>query len=181
MQMFKCRICSESYMGTVKPSHCPFCGASENYIGLTENWQETECVEISDSSKSDLQHALMIENNSALFYTCSYEVSMNAELVAMFKALARMEDEHVSVIRGLLCIPEPQEKEDNRGRCHAMAQLNIRDALEREKSAIDFYTLAAQRATEERIKEVFTAFAEIEAAHIELIKNAENKFVPQII
>jgi rubrerythrin len=181
MHLFKCRICGDPYMGTTKPSNCPFCGALEKYIVFAEDWTETEPVEISDVSKSDLQHALMIENNSALFYECSHEISMSAELSSMFKALTKMEYEHASIVRELLGIPKPEEKEDNRGRCHAMDQLNLRDAGDREKSAIDFYTQAADRATQERVKEIFTAFAEIEALHIELIKKTEDKFVSQMV
>ncbi|NCO65025.1 MAG: ferritin [Candidatus Aquicultor secundus] len=168
MEVFKCRICGDPYVGGSKPSHCPFCGAPSNYIILAHDWQEPEAFELTEVSKADLEHALMLENNNALFYTCAYEVSMNVELSAMFKALAKVEAEHASVIRKLLGLPKPIEEEDNRGRCQALDQGNIKEAHDREKRAIDFYSRAAEVAIEPRIKEVFTALVEIEKTHIEL-------------
>jgi rubrerythrin len=179
MQMFKCGICGDSYMGNAKPSHCPFCGAPEKYIVLAENWAQTEGADLSNISKANLEHALLLENNSMLFYTCSCEISMNAELAVMFKALARMEAKHASIIRDLLGVPSPEEVEDNRGRCHALDQLNVKDAREREERAVEFYTQAAQAAQEPRVKDVFSAFAEIEALHMELVEDAENRFAVQ--
>jgi len=176
MHMFKCRICGEPYMGNAKLSHCPFCGASDNYIVFAKDWAEIENVDLSDKSRANLEHALLMENNSALFYACSYEISMDIELSTMFKALWRMEAEHVSLIRGLLGIPKPEEEEDNRGRCHALEQLNVTDARERENRAIEFYTQAAADAVELRVKELFSAFAEIESSHLELITDAESRF-----
>lgn len=32
MKTFICEICGDAYLGTNKPSECPFCGARGNFI-----------------------------------------------------------------------------------------------------------------------------------------------------
>lgn len=167
MEVYKCRICGDPYVGSVRPSHCPFCGAPERYIVPAGEWKE-EAFELSEVSRANLQHALMVENNNALFYRCAYEVGLDVELTSMFKALYKVEAEHASIIRKMLGLPRPVEDEDTRGRCHALEYANIKEAHDREKRAIDFYSRAAEVAVEPRVKEVFTALVEIEKTHIEL-------------
>jgi len=176
MEVFKCRICGDPYVGAARPSHCPFCGAPETYIIPARDWQEEETVELSEVSAANLEHALMIENNNALFYTCAYEVAMDAEIESAFKALARVEAEHASIVRKMLGLPKPAEEEDNRGRCHALEQANVNEALDREKRAIDFYARAAEVAIEPRVKEIFAALVEIETTHIEVVEKVMRAF-----
>jgi rubrerythrin len=163
-------------MAANKPNNCPFCGAPEKFIVLAKDFKEDEVGELSDATKSNLEYALLMENNSMLFYACSHEISMNAELAFMFKALERMEAKHASVIRKILGVPEPEEVEDNRGRCHALDQLNLTDSVERENRAIELYKKIVDEAVEPRVKQVFTAFLETETAHTELIKEAGSRF-----
>jgi len=179
METYKCRICGDTFLGRDIPSNCPFCGAAKVYIvfaGDWSNWEEEESLELSEVSKANLEHALMIENNSMLFYQCSCEVSVDNELSAMFEALAGIEARHLSIIREILGLPKPAEVEDNRGRCHALEQANIKDALDREKRTMNFYGQAAGVAVEPRVKEVFMALAEVEESHIELIEKAIEAF-----
>lgn len=176
MEVYKCRICGDPYLGSSIPSHCPFCGAEAKYIVLAGDWPEPEAFELSEVSEANLQHALMLENNNSRFYRCSYEVTMDVGLLAMFKALSKVEAEHASVIRKLLGIPKETQEEDTRGRCHALESENLKDAHDREKKAIVFYTQAAEVAVEPRVKEVFTAFVEIETTHLELNQKAMDAF-----
>jgi len=179
METYKCRICGDTFLGRDIPSNCPFCGVAKSYIVFASdwsNWEEGEKFELSEVSKANLEHALMVENNTMLFYQCSCEVSVDIELSAMFEALARVEAEHLSIIRELLGLPKPAEVEDNRGRCHALEQANMKDAFDREKRAINFYRQAAGVAVEPRVKEVFTAFAEVEESHLELVEKVMEAF-----
>jgi len=175
MQVYKCRVCGDPYVGGEKPSHCPFCGALSNYIVLAGDWQMEE-FELSEVSRTNLEHALMVEKNNALFYRCAYEVAVDVEIASMFKALSKIEAEHASIIRKMLGLPKSTEEEDTRGRCQAIEFANVKEALDREKRAIDFYSRAAEVAVEPRVKEVFTAFAEIEKTHIEINEKAMQVF-----
>ncbi|MBI4734350.1 MAG: ferritin [Rubrobacteridae bacterium] len=172
MQIFKCRVCGEPHIGAEKSGNCPFFGARADHIVQAQDWVEEELPQLSDVSRLNLEHALMMESNNLLFYECSEEVAMNAELGALFKALSRVEAQHASMIRKMLGIQDPQEKEDNRGRCHALEQMNATEAHDREKRAIDFYSQAAEAATEPRVNELFSTLVEIEKAHLELLSAA---------
>ncbi|MBS3908705.1 MAG: ferritin [Actinobacteria bacterium] len=176
MEVYKCRICGDPYLGSGVPSHCPFCGAEAKYIVLAREWREPGVFELSEVSEANLEHALMLENNNSRFYRCSFEVSTDVELTAMFKALSKVEAEHASVIRKLLGLPKEGQVEDTRGRCHALESENLKEAHEREAKAIVFYAQAAEVAVEPRVKEVFTAFVEIEKTHLELNKKAMEAF-----
>jgi rubrerythrin len=176
VQTFICSICGDPYSAAEKPGNCPFCGALETFIVLAEDFKEEEVCELSDITKSNLEYALLMENNSMLFYACSHAISMNSDLVAMFKELEGMEAKHASIIRKMLSVAEPEEVEDNRGRCHALDQLNLTDSIERENRAIDLYRKIVDEAVEARVKKVFTALIEIETAHTELIKDMGSKF-----
>jgi rubrerythrin len=101
---------------------------------------------------------------------------MDVELMAMFKALSKVEAEHASVIRKLLGLPKESQEEDTRGRCHAIESENLKEAHDREQKAIVFYAQAAEVAVEPRVKEVFTAFVEIEKTHLELNDKAMKSF-----
>ncbi|MEW5706172.1 MAG: ferritin family protein [Actinomycetota bacterium] len=169
MKLFKCRICRDPYIGTNKPSHCPYCGAPQSYIVSAWGPEEDDDFELSELSRANLEHALMLENSNALFYRCAKEVSADEGLSLMFKALAKIEAEHASIIRKVLGLPRPTEIEDCRGRCHAWEQANLSEANDREKKAIDFYLKSAEEAVEPRVKEVFSALVEIEKTHLELL------------
>ncbi|MDP2211667.1 MAG: ferritin family protein [Candidatus Aquicultor sp.] len=176
MEVYKCRICGDPYLGSSVPSHCPFCGAEAKYIALAGEWREPDDFELSEVSEANLQHALMLENNNSRFYRCSFEVSMDVKLMAMFKALSKVEAEHASVIRKLLGLPKESQEEDTRGRCHAVESENLKEAHDRETKAIVFYAQAAEVAVEPRVKEVLAAFVEIEKTHLELNKKAMEAF-----
>ncbi|HEY3374681.1 MAG TPA: ferritin family protein [Candidatus Aquicultor sp.] len=182
MHVYRCRICGDPYVGATKPSHCPFCGAPENYIIFAKDWGDSDArFTISEVSRANLEHALMLETNNALFYRCAFEISMGVELSEMFRALAKVEAEHASVIRKILDLVKPTEEEDTRGRCQAIDPANVNEAHDRETRAIGFYERAAEVAVEPRVKEVFAALVEVEKTHLELIGSVKNTFNSPVI
>ncbi|NQU07401.1 MAG: hypothetical protein HQ583_02485 [Candidatus Abyssubacteria bacterium] len=59
--------------------------------------------------------------------------------------------------------------QDDPSTCSATSpEEHLQEALRREQEAVEFYTSAAESAVEERVKEFFTALAEIEEDHISL-------------
>ena len=71
MNVFKCKICGDPYVGNTKPSNCPFCGAPAKFIILAENWVEPEASELSETSKNLLEKSLEMEIDNAQFYLCA--------------------------------------------------------------------------------------------------------------
>jgi rubrerythrin len=168
MNVYKCRICGDPYVGNTKPSNCPYCGAPAKYIILAANWVEPEIPELTDVSRKNLEASLKLEVDNAQFYRCAMNNAKDPMAQAMFKALSRIEAEHASQVCKLLKQPKVAI-EDNPAACTAKTpEEHLEEALRREERAVRFYTAAAESASEERVKEFFEALVEIESDHISL-------------
>ncbi|MBM4284963.1 MAG: ferritin [Deltaproteobacteria bacterium] len=168
MKLFRCRICGDPYLGASAPSFCPFCGAPERYMVPAEEYQDRNLVpDLSARSRANLEKALELEVGNASFYMCASACSPDPVSQAMFKALAKAESEHASVICKILRAPKPEIKPDDKA-CRKDDKANFASSHEREKRAVAFYRQAAEEAVEERVKEVFAALTEIESYHIAL-------------
>lgn len=165
MKIFRCQICGDPYLGSAKPSNCPFCGAPAKYIVLAREWREREVVQLSQKSRQNLERALELEVNNTRFYRCSAQATDDEEARAMFTALSRIESEHASTISKILGIAKPPI-EDDPSACPPALAKNLAEAHDREQNATAFYGKAAKEAEEPRVKEIFTALVEIESDHI---------------
>jgi rubrerythrin len=155
MNVYKCKICVDPYVGNTKPSNCPFCGAPAKFIILAENWVEPKTPDLSDASKER-------------FYRCATNSAKEPLPLEMFKALERIEAGHVSTARKLLGRPD-EGIEDGLDTCSATSsEEHLREALQREREGVNFYRTAAESAQEEVVREFFTALAEVEEDHISL-------------
>jgi rubrerythrin len=169
MNVYVCKICGDPYVGNTKPSNCPHCGAPAKYIILAENWVEPAAPELTDVSRKNLETSLKLEVENVQFYRCAMNTAKDDPMShAMFKALSKIEAEHASTACKLLQISKSTIGDDP-GVCSATSnEEHLEDALRREKEAVEFYTKAADDATERRVKEFFTALVEIENDHISL-------------
>lgn len=168
MNVFKCRICVDPYVGNTKPSNCPFCGAPAKFIILAENWVEPEVPELSDASRNLLEESLKMEIDNVRFYRCAMKSAKEPLPLEMFRALARIETGHVSTARKLLGQPD-EDIADGPDICSATSsEEHLQEALRREHEGVAFYTSAAESAQEELVKEFFAALVEVEADHISL-------------
>lgn len=168
MNVYICKICGDPYVGNAKPSNCPHCGAPAKYIILAQNWVEPEVPKLTDVSRKHLEASLKLEVDNVQFYRCAMQATDDPMAKAMFKALSKIEAEHASTVCKLLKQAKPVI-EDNPDACSATTQEErLREALSREERAVNFYTSAAESATEERVKEFFAALVEVEADHISL-------------
>jgi len=133
MNVYKCKICGDPYLGNTKPSNCPFCGAPAKYIILAENWIEPEVPELTDVSRKHLEASLKLEIENVQFYRCSMNAAKETMQKAMFKALSRIEAEHASAVCKLLNRPK-EVIEDNPSVCTATSvEEHLNEALEREQ------------------------------------------------
>jgi len=168
MKLFRCLLCGDPYLGAAPPSFCPFCGAPERYLVPAEDYVDKNDVpDLSAKSRANLEKALELEVGNASFYFCASNCSPEPVSQAMFKALAKAESEHASVICKLLKVKKPEIKPDQKA-CLKDPKANFASSHEREQRAVAFYSQSAAEATEARVKEVFTALAEIESYHIAL-------------
>jgi len=169
IKVYRCRICGDPYIGVDPPTRCPFCGAKTEYFVEADDWNPDEFnVELSETSKENLEAALQLELDNAAFYDCAKNAATKAGdeySIAKFKALMKVEREHASAISKFLKI---SRQELEKKMCDANAKANTKEGWEREDRAIKAYAKFRDEATEPRLKEFFGALVEIETDHLDL-------------
>ncbi len=167
MQVFRCKLCGDPYLGEVKPTNCPFCGAPQEYMILAMDWRDPVIGKLSDTTKDNLDSALQLEIDNTKFYMCASEMTTNTEGKQLFRALTRIESEHASVICKILNVEKPQVKLDKLA-CYPSYKDNLKDSQDREERAIKEYSRFFKEAKDERIKEIFRALVLIEKDHLKM-------------
>ncbi len=168
MRLLRCRICSETYLGSDTPSHCPFCGAhAEYFVESTEFPEGLNDVDLTELERSDLADAIELERSNTRFYLAMAQAYGSPSLASTYKRLARIEAEHCSIFCKIARVAKPADiatpSEASGDWC-----ANIEESVARETKAAHFYAQAAGRATNERVREIFSAVSAIEADHIEV-------------
>lgn len=166
MKVFKCRICLEGYLGDQPPTHCPFCGAHQQYIVDAAGLYIPEYI-LTDISQYNLERALELEIHNAEFYFCAADLADNMHDATMFKRLGKIESEHASIITRELNIPSIGINRDL-DVCSDENRINLAQSHTLETHAINYYSKYKTMSTEERIMEIFTAIIEIEFDHLSL-------------
>lgn len=171
MNVYRCRICGEVYIGKIKPHSCPFCGAHQNYLVSAEQWSLIRAGRFSDISEENLEKALELEIGNTNFYMAASERSKDIYVQSMFKGLSKVEREHASAICKYLGILKPESGVFSDGAVGSDRE-NAEEANRREKRAVKFYGEASRQAREPEIKEFFTALMQIESDHIVLTEQS---------
>lgn len=170
MKTYICEICGDAYIGEERPSDCPFCGASKNFIkdGAQARPLVGQDIELSELSRKNLEETLQLELHANAVYLCMAGKSKTYEIKAMYKRLAKVELEHANIACKLMKIslsavnPELCSDEDVE---------NFAATVKLEEDATTIYAKFAKEAIEQEIKIIFTALMQVEADHIQLIKN----------
>ncbi|MEJ2201410.1 MAG: ferritin family protein [Desulfuromonadaceae bacterium] len=165
MNVYRCRICGDPCLGSQPPSHCPFCGAHAKHIVLAADYRPEPVGDLSKKSRDNLERALQLEVGNSTFYRGAAQMADSAEGQAMFSALAKVEAEHASVLCKILGVPKPEELFEP-GECSPSHKENLAESHKREGRAVQLYTRFLGEATEERVKQVLSAFVEIESDHL---------------
>ena len=170
MKTYICQICGDAYLGSEKPSECPFCGAHANFIkeGKESKPIVNEKIEISELSGRNLEETLGLELRANLIYLCMAGQAKSYELKAMYKRLAKVELEHAVICTKLMGIAMPKVEEQT---CSDSEVENFQATIALEEHATDLYKKFTKEAAETNIRIFFTALAQVEADHIELINN----------
>lgn len=168
MQLIRCRICGETYLGTDTPSRCPFCGAEERYLVGPDEFSVAEnAVTVTEVERNDLDTAIALERSNARFYAAMAGLAGDEELASAYKRLSAVEAEHCSLFCKLAGETKPDDLRVPEGEPVSWSEA-IAESASRERRAADFYAAAAARATNPRILEVFEAVSAVEVDHLEL-------------
>ncbi|MCK4670029.1 MAG: ferritin-like domain-containing protein [Nanoarchaeota archaeon] len=168
IEVFRCLICGETYLGEKKPSNCPFCGAHTQYLIKAKLYKDVFKIKLGAVSRNNLKKTLKLEMNSAEFYLCAAKAAKNVELYSMFKRLAKVEYEHAEVACKYMKRKVPALKYKKK-KCFTQDLKNLKDAYLQEDRAIGFYRQFAKQAKEPNIKRLFTALIEIETDHLKFL------------
>lgn len=166
MNPYRCKICGETYLGDGPPERCPFCGAAGHWMLRAAEWIPYGKIGMCEQSLQDCQRAIQLEASNAAFYKCAQKNAQTQITESIFKRLHKQELEHAELLAEMAGVPEPELPDESCAGDNDMQ--NMTDAHEREKRAIQFYLLAANRAPEKRVSEVFRALAEIESEHLKI-------------
>jgi len=170
MKTYICQVCGDAYLGKDRPSDCPFCGAPGNFIKLGNevNPIVAQKIEISKSSMQKLEETMKLEMKANAIYLCMADKADAYEVRAMYKRIAKVELEHANIACKLMGIALPKSQVES---CNDEDVENFKATVALEEHATSLYANFAKEATEQNIKILFTALAQAEADHINLIKN----------
>lgn len=163
VKFWRCEICGDPYIGNNPPDNCPFCGAHKQFIKEVKNAEVNFNVELNETDKANVEHALQVEVSNAAFYFCAAEKTDNPDGKLLFKALGKVEAEHAAIWRKILKLPAVPKGNDT---CHSGNTDNLNESHSRETRAIEFYKKAAHESDNQRIKQIFEALVDIETDHL---------------
>ncbi|MBN2101284.1 MAG: ferritin [Candidatus Aenigmarchaeota archaeon] len=165
VNLWRCEICGDPYIGDESPANCPFCGAKRKFIKEFKDANASFDVELNDKDRANAEHALEVEIGNSAFYFCAAEKVKEAEGQKLFKALGKVEAEHAAIWKKILkldSIPKGTDK------CSVEYKEDLKDSHAREARAINFYKKAASESSNPRIKQIFNALVEVETDHLKL-------------
>jgi rubrerythrin len=170
MNLYICEICGDAYIGSEKPTDCPFCGARNNFIKPGDEAKPivNEKIEISELSKKNLMTTLDLETKANAIYLCMAGKAKEYKIRAMYKRLAKVELEHAVIVTKLMGMDMPAIAPES---CSDEEVKNFTRTIELEDHATMLYKQFLSEATEDNIRKLFGALSQVEQGHIELIKN----------
>lgn len=170
MEIFICEICGEAHIGSEKPHDCPFCGARSNFMKDAVEASPVFLREgaLSEETKKMMQETYDLEVKAVAIYNCMAGKAGSYAIKAMYKRLAKVELEHATIVTKFLGMERPTASEET---CSQDEIENFKKTVELEDHASKLYVGFAKASAEQKAKIFFTALAQVEAAHIELIKN----------
>ena len=170
MKTYICQICGDAYIGEEAPSDCPFCGAPGNFFkeGKEVNPICNQKIKLSAKSEENLLTTYNLEIKASALYACMARKSKTYEIQKMFKRLSAIEREHVNIVTKFLEMPMPEIKVEQ---CNDEDEENFQKTNELETHAVELYRQFAKEAEEQEIRILFTALAQAEHGHVELMKN----------
>lgn len=167
--VFRCTICGEAYVGEAKPTHCPYCGAHQQWLTTAEEYVEPEMPELTEISRKNLEFTYDLEVKASQIYHCIRKKTHDEFILGMFKAISKVELEHAELVGKLL---------DKDPGCEIPMQKKLctddrKDSLEKTKiletNAIEHYKKFLAEAMEPRVQQIFQALIEVEHDHLDLV------------
>jgi len=169
LKIYRCHICGEVYLGYDAPENLPLLRSSRGVHETPLN--EYPATSNACSSPRPSARTSSPPSSSRPATAASTSVWRSARtttaLRATYKRLAKVEAEHCELFCKLLKVDQPADLMTP-GETTGSWASDIEDSLRRENRASELYRTFAGRATNDRLKEVWNAVAEVEGDHITL-------------
>ncbi len=134
------------------------------------DYVEPQVPELTEISRRNLQFTYDLEVRASEIYHCIREKTSDAFILAMFKAISKVEREHAEVV-GKLIGRDPGCETHFQGKlCTADRHESLSKTEMLEKTAIEHYEKFLGEATEARVQDIFQALIEVENDHLALVK-----------
>jgi rubrerythrin len=167
--LYRCNICGEAYVGELKPSHCPFCGAHRHWLIDAKDYVKPQPPKLTEISRKNLQFTYNLEINASQIYHCIRKKTKDEFILGMFKAISKVELEHAELVGKLINKDPGCEIPFNEELCTEDRKESLDKTKILETKAINNYKKFLNEATEPRVKDIFQALIEIEQDHLDLV------------
>jgi rubrerythrin len=167
VKLFVCGICGEPYLGDSAPPDCPFCGAPRKFIGMAEDYSTLWGVKLTEQEKADMKRTLGLEVNATAYYKDVAKTQKKySKYERLFKQLARVETEHAEVAANFLGVKVPEFVGE---RSKSSIEADLKRTKELEVSAMGMYKTFLGNATNQKVKDFYTALIHAENGHAEFV------------
>lgn len=167
--IFRCNICGEACLLDYKPSHCPFCGAHEQWLVNSRDYVEPEIPELTEISRKNLEFTYDLEIKASQIYHCIRKKTNDEFILGMFKTISKVELEHAELVGKLIDRDPSCEIPFKDNLCTEDRNESLDKTKELETHAIMLYKKFLEQATEPRVIDIFQALIKIEQDHLELV------------
>lgn len=180
--VWRCLICGEIYLGTECPSNCPFCGAHIIHIIRPPEGGNPKVIDVGDAGgeltekeKENLDKSIETEYESMMFYSFIAKKAGPVEVRGIFKRLARVESEHLSLFCKLRGVKKPTSPPKPMSSEESWSDVATRSSR-METNAHSLYVKFAKETDKPRLMEVWGAVAQVELDHMAL-SISQSKFL----
>ena len=167
--IFRCKICGEAFLLNFKPSHCPFCGAHEQWLVDARDYVKPEVPKLTEISKNNLEFTYDLEIRASQIYHCIRNKTKEEFILGMFKTISKVELEHAELVGKLIGKDPGCEIPLNDSLCTVDRSESLNKTRILEANAIRHYKKFLKEATEPRVIEIFQALIEVEQDHLEIV------------
>lgn len=169
INLYRCTICGETYVGDLKPSHCPFCGAHGYWLVIATEYIEPALPVLTEISRKNLEFTYNLELKASQIYHCIRNKTDDEYILGMFKSISKVELEHAEIVGKLIGKNPSCEIPYKEEICTEDRNESLKKTKILETNAISFYKKFLDEATEKRVKNIFKALVEVEQDHLDLV------------
>lgn len=167
--IFRCKICGEACLLNNKPSHCPFCGAHEQWLVDSHDYVEPGLTELTEISRKNLEFTYNLEIDASKIYHCIRKKTKDEFILGMFKTISKVELEHAELVGKLIGKDPGCEIPFEDRLCTEDRNESLNKTKILETNAIKHYKKFLEQATEPRVVEIFQALIDVEQDHLDLV------------